>query len=244
MKEFKKAILVSVIILIVFSAIFIEQKYSQMAKVPDSTNTVQYVQDSNETEVICDTVYTLSSIDKGITLFKDGITIRGVEAREGFLDITFEFKQDFILKNFLLTFEFLNLNGESLGNSQVSVDGVYSKFFNSITLKVPDDAISLKLNKINYDAYTTEEVLYTDLDQLHEMGDCLNLDFAKIKVVRKNNVTVNVEYKQKSSYSKAVLMIHGPNNSIISSFVLDSKNYNCEINTDFGPVRYSICFIK
>lgn len=192
----------------------------------------------------CATEYTLSSVTQGMSLLEDEFILHGINYREGYVDFVFDFESEFIVKDFKICFDFLDLNKSVIKTLETSADGVYSKTFNSITCNVPDGAASIRIKCISFNSYNKEDLVYADLGNLCELGEEHPFEGCLLKVSRKNNAFIRLEYKKKSDYSKAVLMIHDPDGRILNSYILDKDRYKCDVNTDFGSKSYSVCFIK
>lgn len=246
MKDIKRLLIFSGVISIIFLLVFIEKQSVKENNFYSYQQSFQkkYVVGSIDEFLECNTTYTLSSITKGTSYLSEKFILRGVEVREGYMDFVFSFKENFIVKDFTVDIEFLGINNEILKHQQIIIDGVYSKYFTNFTCKIPENAINVKVNTIKFSNYNANEVLYADLEELHSLNEDSEIFLPELKIKRKNNVTVSIDYKKKKECSKAILMIHSNDGNILSSFILDSNKYKCDLNTDFGPVKYSICYLK
>lgn len=171
-------------------------------------------------------------------------TLFSLKPRDSYLDFIFFFEESFIVKDFRISFSFLDVNGNSIENRELCVDGVYSDYFNSVTCEVPAAAVKVYVSHVVFDSYKVDEVLHADLGDLNSFDHPYKYDVCSMKIVRENNVFIKLNYKKKAKYSKAILSIHDENGRILNSFILDEKRYNCRLNTDFGPASYSVCFLN
>lgn len=246
MKDAFRLVGICVIIVIILGAVFIEEKIEAMNNYNTQIDDFQKNSDLCYTDEIvnCNTTYVLSNVEKEPSIISDNFILRGIEARESYVDLVFTFRKDFIIKNFKTDLEFLDINKKVLSHKEIIIDGVYSKYFTNFTCNIPKGATNIKINTISFSSYKKDDVLFADLDVLHQLGELSEIGLADLQIKRKNNVTLELNYKKKYDYKKAILMIHTNDGTILNSYVLDENKYNCEINTDFGPMKYSVCFFK
>ena len=197
-----------------------------------------------DAEFECDLMYTLSSVTSGRSLLTEEFILHGIAYREGYVDLVFEFKDSFIVKDLEFSLEFLGINGNSLKVLKLGVDGVYSEFLTNLTCEVPKDALNLKITNIKFKSYAFDEVLFADANNLHTFDEQHNTDLAFLELKRINNVTISCDYKKRAEFSKAILMIHSEDGAVLNSYIMDAERYKCKIRTDFGPHKYSLCYIK
>lgn len=148
-----------------------------------------------------------------------------------------------IYKDFILNVDFLDFSGYILETKKVILDGVTANQLRWVDLSVPDRTCSMVINSVCYNYYTKDEILFWSYPYALTLDQTLNNGYCKLSL-SVNSDGVQMRFKKKCDFTKAVLMLYDKDGAVVESYVLTEDGYDSVLPLDTSVKYYSVNLIR